>query len=127
MDVVRLRKLTTKSVLGFGKYQDSTVGHLLGYNQTTYLRWVYYNCSNIDFAEDILDLIHVSTENRIAKPGKAPEIYERVYQEQKEKCFGLNLHIRELKRKKRARVKARLCCMNNNLSKAALRSFNQWK
>lgn len=127
MDVVRLRKMTRKSVMGFGKYEDSTVGHLIDYQKTPYLRWVYYNNSNIDFMPDVLDEIHIPVEYRIPKPGKAPEMAEIVYQANQAKISGLNKHIHKIKVRRSNRVKDRLSRMKSNESKIRLMAKNQWK
>tara|TARA_R110000822_G_C15153054_1_gene477433 strand:+ start:338 stop:724 length:387 start_codon:yes stop_codon:yes gene_type:complete len=75
------RKMTEKSVLGFGKFKDYSVGQLLSLEEHQYLRWVYYNCSNINFFEDILDKIGIKKNNYIAKPGIYKEGWkERVFE-----------------------------------------------
>lgn len=70
MDTVRLRTLTEKSVIGFGRYSDSTVGMLISYEKTHYLRWCYFNFESITFTDDILSKIHIPNNFRINKPGK---------------------------------------------------------
>lgn len=80
MDTIRLRTLTRKSTLGFGKYHDFTVGYVLDRWHTCYLRWVYYNCDMISFVDEILDAIKIPLEYRIEKPGKFPELHEEVTQ-----------------------------------------------
>lgn len=57
----------------FGKYADLTVGQLFDLTKAAYLRWVYYNCSMINFNEEILELLRIDEEWRIDKPGKYPE------------------------------------------------------
>lgn len=126
MDRILLRRLTEKSVLGFGKFADSTVGHIIGYNQFNYLRWVYYNMSNIDFMPDVLDKLNVPVEHRISKPGKDPEKHEVVFLLNSQKMSGLSKFREKLKRKSRAKVRSRLSNMRENKSKAYLRSQNQW-
>lgn len=69
MDVPILRKLTWKSVIRFGKYSDITVKQIYDLGHTGYLRWVYYNCSNITFVTEILECIHVYKQEEIIKPG----------------------------------------------------------
>lgn len=76
MDVIRLRTLTRKSVLGFGLYKDSTVGQVLDAGHTRYLRWIYYNMSMISFVDEILYEIHAF--ERIEKPGKDPDLGDRM-------------------------------------------------
>ena len=73
MDTIRLRTLTLKSVVGFGKYTDSTVGQVLGLNRTGYLRWIYYNMSGISFMPEVLEKIFIHPWDEIDKPGKDPE------------------------------------------------------
>jgi len=71
-DVLRLRTLTEKSKMGFGKYYDYTVGDLLKIDKNEYLQWVYYNSDMINFMPEILDKIGITDEFRISKPGKNP-------------------------------------------------------
>lgn len=67
-----LRKLTKKSTLKFGKWSDLTIGNLIKIEKP-YLRWVYFNSSNIDFMDDVLTEIEIPTEFKISKPGKDEE------------------------------------------------------
>jgi hypothetical protein len=74
-DVTLLRKLTRKSVLKFGQYSDLSVQEMINLQKHKYLRWVYFNCSNIDFMEDVLDEIKIPSDFRIPKPSKKPELH----------------------------------------------------
>jgi len=74
-DVTLLRKLTRKSVLKFGQYSDLSVQEMINLKKHKYLRWVYFNCSNIDFMEDVLDEIKIHLDFRIPKPSKKPELH----------------------------------------------------
>ena len=74
-DVVLLRKLTRKSVLNFGQYEGMSVQQLLDTKKQNYLRWVYYNCSNIDFFSDVLDELRIAKDFIITKPSKNPEMF----------------------------------------------------
>jgi hypothetical protein len=74
MDTIRLRTLTEKSILGFGRHADLKVGDILKTFKFRYLRFVYYNCSMISFTDDILDKIYITPEYRIDKPGKNPDM-----------------------------------------------------
>ncbi len=71
-----LRKLALKSILNFGKLYDYTVSQVLTLNKHRYLIWVYYNCSHIDFLDEILDILDITEERRIKKPGKDVFYYE---------------------------------------------------
>lgn len=73
-DVTLLRKLTRKSILKFGQYSDLQVQNLLDLQRYKYLRWVYFNCSNISFMDDILDEIRIPLNFRIVKPSKNPDL-----------------------------------------------------
>ena len=67
-----LRTLTEKSTLGFGKYSDLKVGDLIVSKKHGYLIWVYYNCSMIDYNDEVLQLLHIDEEWQIDKPGIEP-------------------------------------------------------
>lgn len=73
-DVTLLRTLTRKSILKFGQYSDLQVQNLLDLQRYKYLRWVYFNCSNISFMNDILDEIKIPLNFRIVKPSKNPDL-----------------------------------------------------
>ena len=76
MDRVLLRKLTRKSTLRFGKHYDLTVEQVLTIDLIAgmkYLRWVYYSCSNITFADELLDYLGIHEKIRISKPSKVSE------------------------------------------------------
>jgi hypothetical protein len=69
---VLLRTLTEKSILKFGRYNDLTVNEIMGSLRTKgkiYLTWVYYNCSNISFHEDVLSTLGITDDIKIPKPG----------------------------------------------------------
>jgi hypothetical protein len=72
MDIIRLRTLTRKSTLGFGKLADMPIQAIIDTKNSVYLRWVYYNIEGITFTADILDEICIREENRIEKPGTDP-------------------------------------------------------
>ena len=65
-----LRKLALKSIFNFGRFYDYTVSQALSLNKHRYLIWVYYNCSHISFLDEILDILDITEERRIEKPGK---------------------------------------------------------
>ena len=77
-DIVTLRKLTEKSTLKFGQYHDIPIYNLLDLQRNTYLRWVYYNSSNITFMDNILFKIGILENELINKPGKNTEMYDLV-------------------------------------------------
>jgi hypothetical protein len=77
-DVVLLRKLSRKSTMKFGVHSLYTVQEIINLNKNKYLRWVYFNCSNIDFMNDILDEIRIPENFRIKKPSKKPELHDEL-------------------------------------------------
>lgn len=121
---VILRKLTRKSVLGFGKHADLTVGGLLKADRYSYLRWVYYNCSNITFMDNILDLISIPEEERITKPGKDVELFKELKGKRLDSCSEWVNYLIKRKSKCRfkgervARRKRENCYFSKNLMQA---------
>lgn len=77
-DVVLLRKLSRKSIMKFGVHSLFTVQDIINLKKHKYLRWVYFNCSNIDFMEDILDEIRIPENFRIKKPSKKPKLHDEL-------------------------------------------------
>lgn len=69
--VALYRICTEKSVLGFGKYRDLTVGDILCLDPS-YIGYVYYNCQKISFHKDILEAMKLTP---IEKPGADKEAF----------------------------------------------------
>lgn len=118
-----LRKLTRKSLLKFGKYAEYRVGDLLKLCRHDYLRWVYYNSSNINFFDDILDELNITKEFIIVKPGKNSELHKKILQEKlilwteftdQEKGMNRKITIAENKRIKKAK---KIMTWNSNMGR----------
>jgi hypothetical protein len=77
-DVVLLRKLSRKSIMNFGKYFDLTVQQCIDTKKKQYLKWVYFNMSNITFMDEILDELKIPIEYRFDKPNKNSELGEKL-------------------------------------------------
>lgn len=76
MDVVKLRTLTEKSLIGFGKLKDKTVLYCLeSTRHRTSLVAMYFKLSKINFTDDVLDNLHITKDFRIEKPGTDPNKY----------------------------------------------------
>jgi Rps23 Pro-64 3,4-dihydroxylase Tpa1-like proline 4-hydroxylase len=109
-DVTLLRKLTRKSIMKFGQYSDLQVQNLLDLQRYKYLRWVYFNCSNISFVDDILDEIRIPLNFRIVKPSKNPDLYlklqEETFESYSDKVKEIYLEKQEKLRKKITKGKA---------------------
>lgn len=71
-----LRTLTLKSQLKFGKMADFTVEEIIQIEHEDYLRWVYYNSSNITFMPEILQQLGLT--QLIQKPGINRELWEEI-------------------------------------------------
>ena len=72
-----LRTMTRKSLMKFGDYADYTVDQLLQLKYYSYLRWVYYNCANVTFTIDVLELLYID-QMQIDKPGKDARTFRAV-------------------------------------------------
>lgn len=122
MDVPILRKLTEKSILGFGKYADCAVRHLLDINQTVYLRWVYFNSSRITF----IDKIHIPDEFRINKPGTDEEMYKKCNEYNLSKLDGFTLFKKQQhsNRKRKERMINNEIMDKKRYSKGILQAIN---
>jgi hypothetical protein len=109
-DVTLLRKLTRKSILKFGQYSDLQVQNLLDLQRYKYLRWVYFNCSNISFMDDILDEIRIPLNFRIQKPSKNPDLHlklqEETFENYSDKAKEIYLEKQEKLRKKTTKGRA---------------------
>lgn len=99
---MRLRKLTERSVMGFGRYLYSPVSSIAPYDIAN----IYFTCSHINFFDDVLDRAKVSSEWRIEKPGIVPaEVYikfcEAVFPKEhanKQRKHEIRQHIQSTKR-----------------------------
>lgn len=130
-DVTLLRKLTKKSIMKFGKHRDLTVQELINLYEKKYLRWVYFNCSNIDFMEDVLEEIKIPLNYRIQKPSKNLDLHlklnEEIFENFSEKAKELSVKTRTKIASKISKGKA-ILKMNehkNKFSKASLTRKNQ--
>jgi len=114
MDVILLRKLSSKSLLGFGKYADMTVSQVIAINKKIYLKWCYYNLSNISFIDEILDELYIIGDYVIEKPGTDAKKWNDM-SNYMNKYIGAEGMARKARHKKRQ--KANSICNNNRLSK----------
>jgi hypothetical protein len=73
-DVILLRKLSLKSIIGFGKYSEWTVGKLIEFNKNHYLAYIYYTINGIDLLPEVLDIIKIPKKLKIDKPGENIEL-----------------------------------------------------
>jgi hypothetical protein len=78
MDVPLLRTLTLKSRIGFGQFRDLTVSEIIDLAMLPYLRWLYFNMEGLTFTNEILINIKIDQDFRIEKPGRKPELHEKL-------------------------------------------------
>ena len=138
MDRVIYRKLTRKSTLGFGQYRDMTVADLMytldAYGKD-YLRWCYFNCSNITFFDDILDELEIPESLRFEKPGTNPEAFKELTKEIKKRKFneiygGLDEKEKVValaKRKQRRARNKKLDCLRSEQKHRVTKGAMAWK
>lgn len=83
---MHFRKLTLKSTIGFGGWADYTVEAMLKHDKKLALIDMYFGYSHITFFDEILDLLKISPEWRISKPGtdkdKGYEFKHTIYPEE---------------------------------------------
>ncbi len=100
---VLLRTLTRKSVLWFGKFEGLKIQQIIDLRHQTYLRWIYYNCKEVTFLDDILSEITIIEDRRIAKPGICPEKHREVWVENSEKMsFNSKARLNKVARVKKS-------------------------
>ena len=103
MDTIRLRTLARKSIMGFGRFHDYRVHDLINLGHKRFLRWYYYNMSMISFNDEILDVIGITEEHRITKPGKNPNRHDELNKEIDPNWQGLSKHKTKLNGKAASR------------------------
>ena len=75
MAIPLLRILTLKSKIKVGKYADYTVQELLNLGRTKILLSIYYKITSINYNQEVLDLLQLTSEWQIDKPGANKEFY----------------------------------------------------
>jgi hypothetical protein len=75
------RVLTRKSILGYGyaEYRDLSVQMILDLDKAHILITSYFGLEKIDFTEDILDELGITSEWRIVKPSKDYDLCKLFY------------------------------------------------
>lgn len=100
--------MTKRSILGFGKYNELTVGDVIQQGHSFELIKAYYKLEKVNFTDDILNELFITPERRIEKPGKSQEAYNRYAKDivadlrsgenEKEK-MGLSAMVKKAQRK----------------------------
>ena len=139
-DVVLLRTLTRKSIIGFSTFKDLTVQNLLDTRQHKKLLEIYYFFRNIDFMPDILEELCIIGERVVDK--KIPKerfdkknnvwigLCLRDIIDKQNKEFGRNKLIGMARKNKRINKhiqKSNEIGLNRTIfSKGGQRNKNQW-
>lgn len=112
MSSILLRTLTRKSKLGFWNFTNDTVQDLIDRKKHQDLISAYYKLSKINFLDDILDELKLTTEWRIEKPGTNEELYYTFLEQSDYKKRLKNTGADRLKRYDWSMSKARLQNIN---------------
>lgn len=75
MSIILLRKMTLKSIIGFGHYADLRVQELIQMNKEKDLLQMYYRLGGIDFDDTVKEMLCITKERQIPKPGKDYDLY----------------------------------------------------
>ena len=84
------RVLTRKSILGFGyaDVRDLSVQMIIDLGKENYLIKSYFGLEKIDFTEDILDELKITSEYRISKPNKDIELGDLFFKNKYNKLYN---------------------------------------
>lgn len=126
MDTLRLRIMTEKSIIGFGKFTDLSVQNLIDMKKTREIRWIYFNCSMLSFKDNILDWAGIINEYRIEKPGTNKELYYQLNDEKKKRMSGFEIMKKGLHTNKvlKSRMKDNKRVDRFRFSKSSLQAIN---
>ena len=78
MDVLRLRTMTLKSSFHGGKWEGVPIKTMLGMgrNERYYCVVAYYKYETINYVDDLLELLGITKELQIPKPGSNIDMLE---------------------------------------------------
>ncbi len=119
MSSILLRTLTRKSTFGVWK-RHGTVQNQLEWGGKRQLVAAYFKLTTINYVEDVLDELGITSEWRIEKPGANKELYYKFL-----KANGWSKELTSTKRKGSAADK--LLKLNVGLSKSWLQGKNHGK
>lgn len=129
MDVVTLRRLTLKSILGIGKYKLISVQQIIDLGDISYLRYIYYCYSGIDFAEEVKLACKIKSDEEITKPGVDKELYERLLKRNADRLkhcsdYKYRAHMEKVLNAQ-SRGRYAQFCRESRMSKGAMQRINQ--
>jgi len=140
-DIVLLRTLTRKSIIGFGNFKDLTVQNLIDTRQQRKLLEIYYFCRNIDYMPDIKEELFILDDRVIDKKKYEEDRFNKIYYKNINFCYDKILENEnekfgkfqsignKMKRKKlnKAVQKSIEQALNRTIfSKGAQQRKNQW-
>ena len=76
MDIIRLRTMTLKSRFNGGVWDGVPIGTLIGRDQKYYCVVSYYKYDTINYTDDVLELLGITKEVQIPKPGSDMSMLE---------------------------------------------------
>ena len=71
------RRLTLRSIIGFGLYPELTVQELIQLRKHKELLKMYYGLEKIDFDAEVKEHLKITPEREVPKPGKSWEVYHQ--------------------------------------------------
>jgi len=139
-DVVLLRTLSRKSIIGFGHFNDLTVQNLLDTRKERELLKIYYLFRNIDFLPDIKEELCITGERVIDKKLPNPERFQKKYYEYMNLCMQdiwkiqnekwgfkmVGIRKKDKKIDKHIQIANEIARNKTIYSKGALQKKNQW-
>jgi hypothetical protein len=120
-EVVLMRTLTRKSIIGFGAYRDLSIQNLLDTRQHRALLEIYYFFRNIDFMPDIKEELFIIGERNIDKKlAHDKERYQTIYYRYINLCLGdiINRETEKIGKQKMLGLRQR----NHKINKAIQKS-----
>lgn len=125
MDIIRLRVLTRKSKIGWGKYANNTVGELIESKQFNELLWLYYHIQWLTYTDELLDELKIFKEFRIEKPGVNHEMHQkRIVNFLNFVTEGKGALIMYNRKRKKAKFNLKMMEDKEVLSKQKLQAYN---
>ena len=125
MDVIRLRVLTKKSKIGWGKFANNTVREMIEGRHFNELLWLYYHIQWLTYTDELLDELKIFKEFRIQKPGINPDMHQkRIVNFLNFATDGKGALIMYNRKLKKARFNLKMMEDKEVLSKQKLQAYN---
>lgn len=129
---ILLKKLALKSVIQQGKFEGYTVERIIKEGKQQFLIYSYYSYSMISFIDPVLEILGITPDHQIPKPGKVGKEDRLKHMrvicdfDNPEKLEKYRETMRSLKEKSICIEKGKLRAFaRDNVNKARLQSRNQ--